>query len=310
MRMVAFALTQDKEITATASQSRAQTSSCDIQLTETQKEYAWEMETCNEFGVEMVTGPFNVNFEFCLDDGYTVYATTPLIHVVSHCLDIRFAEALLARGADINYRTRDKRTALTEAILNSDDEMIIFLINNGADVNMCSDKGTPLQVAIATNNCYIVNVLLEHGASPKGQPECTRSDELLNTAIDNGNKEIVSALVRAGIDVNDYTTIPPLVHAVERGLFEITKTLLEAGAEVNASIPSHRDEIPLHKRGKTALHIAIARKDYALAQLLLAHGANIHVHSEFGKNACGEVKAMRSKHDRKLFTELLKCAAR
>lgn len=90
----------------------------------------------------------------------------------------------LRDGADVNYTTDGFRTPLLLAIIGSKDNMIEFLIINGADLNMMGrDEDTiPICVALRDPHQPCVPLLLHHIAlsNAKGKPisrtieECIR----------------------------------------------------------------------------------------------------------------------------------------
>jgi len=70
--------------------------------------------------------------------------------------------------ADVNATMPESRgevTALRYAISNEDYEMVRYLVQNGADVNMANDAGwTPIMTAARTGNREIIGYLLDEGA--------------------------------------------------------------------------------------------------------------------------------------------------
>ncbi|KAK0417986.1 hypothetical protein QR680_013313 [Steinernema hermaphroditum] len=76
---------------------------------------------------------------------------------------------LLDHGADINALAKPKqdlKTALHYAVLSGSLDLVCFLIENGANVNMSRDydKASPLDLAVLTDNPHMVATLLEAGA--------------------------------------------------------------------------------------------------------------------------------------------------
>ena len=57
-------------------------------------------------------------------------------------------------------------TLLIWAVKNNNKELVQFLIENGAEVNLANDYGnTPLHFAFSNKNYEIVNILLKNNAS-------------------------------------------------------------------------------------------------------------------------------------------------
>ena len=73
---------------------------------------------------------------------------------------------MLLNGVDINQSSdATRRTPLISAILNSREEMVIHLINKGADVNSRIIYPTPLQLACEFGNLNIIKSLILYGAN-------------------------------------------------------------------------------------------------------------------------------------------------
>jgi ankyrin repeat protein len=70
---------------------------------------------------------------------------------------------LLDQGADVNARERGGRTALTEAAFSGNSSVIKELILRGADVNVISDAGTALDIAIQANHAPSSDLLKHYG---------------------------------------------------------------------------------------------------------------------------------------------------
>jgi len=142
--------------------------------------------------------------------------------------------------------------------------------------------------------------LLAKGADPnsvdlKGRPA-------LYWAIANGNLSAVSALIKAGADVNKSDLEmqwTPLMHATyhaarDADLLAVVGTLIEKGAAVNANPP-----------GYTALHVAVTNGDEktsgpALVDLLLRNGANPNAEAAPGENITGVTPLMDAAREGKI----------
>lgn len=75
---------------------------------------------------------------------------------------------LIDSGAvDINVANIDGLTALHQACIDDDIEMVSFLISKGADIDACDNEGwTPLHATASCGHVSIVEALLEAGADP------------------------------------------------------------------------------------------------------------------------------------------------
>ena len=71
---------------------------------------------------------------------------------------------LLDEGADVNLPGPDGNTALSEATFYGHQPIIKELLVRGADVNVVSINGTPLDVAVSRNNLAVIDLLKHYGA--------------------------------------------------------------------------------------------------------------------------------------------------
>ena len=85
--------------------------------------------------------------------------------------NLTFAEAILARGADLNPVMWEGETLLHVAIHWGRIASAEWLLEKGADPNTARDKNlwTPLHQAASRGNARIVSALLEHGAAGKAR---------------------------------------------------------------------------------------------------------------------------------------------
>jgi uncharacterized protein len=74
-------------------------------------------------------------------------------------------DALLKKGADVNWKDADGYTALSEAVLSHNAGMLQAVLDHGADVNLKFQKGwTALMIATHENQPDLVRTLLAAGA--------------------------------------------------------------------------------------------------------------------------------------------------
>lgn len=166
--------------------------------------------------------------------------------------DKEIVSLLLNESSNINF---DDGKLLTIAIKNNDKEMVTLLIEKGANVNLENGGITPLD---CTENEEMIALLRRHGAKTQEEIEeekraeevrkrlkaeesrkkyelQTMLNEDLLTAIQRGNFDMVKSLISQGADVN-YATMDgnsPLTFAVYSGDIEIIKFLLQKGADPN-----------------------------------------------------------------------------
>ncbi|PEQ47568.1 hypothetical protein COK00_10405 [Bacillus cereus] len=96
------------------------------------------------------------------EDGWT------LLHLAAYFGEKELASFLIESGADIHIRAKNenKNTPLQAAIANKQSELVAFLIEKGSHVNVIQSGGwTGLHEAALLGNEEIVMLLLENGAN-------------------------------------------------------------------------------------------------------------------------------------------------
>ena len=172
---------------------------------------------------------------------------TPLMEASSKN-DEKQVTWLIEHGADVNLQDEDGGTALHFACRSHTSlEILSCLIENGASINACTNcKVTPLMMAV--ENCHkdVVSFLIEHEANVDLQDE--DGDTALHFACnsDHASLEILSCLIENGASINACTDckITPLMMAVQNCHKYVVSYLIEHGANVDL-----QDE-----DGDTALH--------------------------------------------------------
>ena len=154
-----------------------------------------------------------------------------VFHAASLRGDLRVVKLLLRRGADVNVVNKAGRSAGELASENGQAEVAKFISKYKENAN-ARDKlrSTILDTA-------------EYGVDDDGKEE---AEDLLNTAAEEGDIDIVKSLLEREIDINarnanDETS---LYRAAGKGNVDIVRLLIERGAEVDS-----RDSLgwtPLH----------------------------------------------------------------
>ena len=130
---------------------------------------------------------------------------TPLIWA-AHQNDFDAVKALLAAGANVKAANRYEVTALTEAANNGDGEMMLALINAGANVNASIGEGeTPLMTASRTGATVGVKALLAKGVKVDAV-DTYRGQTALMWAVAENHADITKLLMDAGANVNARST--------------------------------------------------------------------------------------------------------
>jgi len=209
--------------------------------------------------------------------------------------NLKSVQAAAQRGADIRERSNKGKSALMFAASENHLEVVQWLIEQGADVNLADNYGTTALIVAATAGHHeVVKLLLEHGANPQARddsggaplvnavyfgraetvqllldtllqakpPKLDKRDgeELLMLGSGLGHANIVSLMVKSGINVNGrgLKRRTPLMAAAAFDRLEVAKVLLAQGAD-----PSARDE-----DGETALSVARDKGSDQVAALL------------------------------------------
>jgi hypothetical protein len=116
---------------------------------------------------------------------------------------------LIAKGANINIAKKDEiyeYDALSVAIENNHIQIVDFLIKNKADVNkIYNEEGlTPIGLSTKLNEMEVVEHLMKNGADVNGVQNIS----------------------------NNYKSVP-LIYAIENDNYNLTKLLIENGADIN-----------------------------------------------------------------------------
>jgi ankyrin repeat protein len=202
-------------------------------------------------------------------------------------------ELLLAKGADANFKDRDRCTPLHYAVRRGHKDVVELLIAHGADVNAKDIRGeTPLRKAERFGDKAMVELLRQHGGSYNGgihdaaskgdltkiktllkdNPKlvASKEDEHWNTplhyAVREGHRNVVELLLVNGADVSAKNKDGNMPLHYWGGHREVAELLLAHGAKVNAK--GQLGDTPLHRAAR------FANKD--MVELLLAHGADVN----------------------------------
>ncbi|GLJ12293.1 hypothetical protein SUGI_0188180 [Cryptomeria japonica] len=147
--------------------------------------------------------------------------------------DLYHLKNLIRAGEDPARADYDGRTALHLAASKGYEEITLFLIQAGADVNSIDKFGnTPLLEAVKGGHDRVASLLAENKASLILED----AGNFLCKVVASGNAEFLKRLLANGIDPNskDYNYRTPLHMAAAEGLHLLAKILLDSGASVFA----------------------------------------------------------------------------
>ncbi len=203
---------------------------------------------------------------------------------------------LLAAGADVNARNHEQKTPLLWAQEADQVDAMKLLLANKADVNAVDKEGfTALHRAVMQAHRDAVQLLLASGAGVNAKDAQQKTP--LHWAAQSGLKEITQLVLANHAEVNatDTQGLTPLQVAVHFEREEVAELLANKGATVdifsaaalgnvdrvtkllktNPKLATERD-----RDGSTALHWAAREGRKAVAEVLLAKGADVNVKGE------------------------------
>ena len=157
-------------------------------------------------------------------------------------------------------------------------DMCQMLLEHKADVCAHEDNGdTPLHFAASRGHLEVARMLLEHKADVNALNE--EGSTPLQDAFEGRKGDIVRLLLNHGADakVLDKSGNTLLHLAAMEGDLELTRILLEHVAEVTVVNSQNND-------GSTAFLLALEKKNFGVALLLLDHKLNVHIPNKHGNS--------------------------
>jgi ankyrin repeat protein len=213
----------------------------------------------------------------------------------------------LIEHVDPNGRDAQGRTPLLIAASQRDWKTAQRLIDAGALVDLADKNGfTPLMAAAVHGNLEMFHSLLAHFVDLHAEAPCRDGRDLLGTAIDGGNPEIVKAVTERLPPMPQWTTstqralnaalltenkdqirlllgkhaapptlqgknVPLLAYAIAESQTPLFSTLLTCGADPNTILPARCDKDFLARLPSSSLRSYVA-DDKSLTVLMLAAG--------------------------------------
>lgn len=187
--------------------------------------------------------------------------------------NLQKVQVAVEQGANIDYR-KSKQTPLLTAIQYCFEEIAIFLIDRGADVDLKGNE-YPLVAAVENSLDKVTKKLLEKGVDTDFRFD-KEADSVMTLAAKLENLSVLKMLHSAGGHINDKDNrgFSCLHIASEKGHFEMVKYLVEQGLKINARTND----------GETALHWAAYKGFNDIVHYLMDKGANPAIKSYDGES--------------------------
>jgi len=189
---------------------------------------------------------------------------------------VEIVRFLLEKGAEVNMN-RGGATALHMAALyGGKTELITLLLEKRADMNARTGEGaTPLNLAVTGKQKAVAELLLDKGAEINLENQ--NFTRLLDISASAGIRRIVDIALKREIDFSYRTEKGnTLLHsASEGGLVELAEWFLSKGLDIEAA----------NIYGQTPLHLAARGGHGAMVELFLRKGAKAEVMTKDGKTA-------------------------
>jgi ankyrin repeat protein len=181
---------------------------------------------------------------------------------------------LLEKGADVNLN-RGGATALhMAAIYGGKTEVISLLLEAGADINARTGNGdTPLNLAVMGKQKEIAELLLANGGEINLKNQ--NFTQLLYISASGGIKKIADLALEKEVDLFFKTRNGnTMLHAAsEGGLAEFALLLLQKGVDMEAA----------NVYGQTPLHLAAREGHFPIVELFSTKGAGFDAQTKNGK---------------------------
>ena len=211
---------------------------------------------------------------------------TPL-HVAATFNHVEVVKALLkSQLVDVNAPLSElQSTALHVAAIEGFNEIVMLLLANNADPNVCDHNGaTAIIHACENGHSEIVKLLLQANADPN-IAETTIGENALYVASAHGYASIVDLLLKSGADPNFTTSegATPLHAAADGNHIEVVKAILNSElVDVNVQDSELKS---------TALHLAAEEGFSEIVALLLASNTDPNICDRNGRTAIMDASA-------------------
>ncbi|KAL2784708.1 hypothetical protein BJX66DRAFT_343796 [Aspergillus keveii] len=151
---------------------------------------------------------------------------------------------LIRKGAQLNLLNSLLQAPIHHAASNGHEKVVRLLVEAGASVDDEAADDTPLRLAANVGHVGIVKSLLASGAAiDQIRDGDTSVQTALGCAVSRGNIELTKILLEAGADLEKGLYSPPYV-AAGKGNEELVRLLLSHGADPNRGSGHCKDETP------------------------------------------------------------------
>jgi ankyrin repeat protein len=208
------------------------------------------------------------------------------IHSAAKRGDVQAVRKLLAEGSDLTALNKDGKPVLWMAVRGGNIEVVKLLLDAGADPSLQDPLvGTPLHLASGTGQTDIVELLLDRGADINALSN--RSDDTpIWEAVRRRRVTVVRLLLDRGADPNhawadDGSTI--LHMAAGMGNREMVTILIRAGMNINACDNYGHTPLYVAASGFFVQKFGFKFKANDVMTLLVEHGADLYHRDKNGE---------------------------
>lgn len=210
-------------------------------------------------------------------DGTTALCHAAKLKSETDNTGLEMAQFLLDKGADPNLCSRDEGP-LHEAALHDNPKMLQLLLNNGADITYSLNGWSPLEMAIKYSSPLAVTSILNYVVKPD---DLIKRQGMLNGALlyaaGKGDRNVILQLLKAGADIDAKQTKDvgggtALLVAITNGEMQSARLLIRQGARLDV----------VDERGRTALEMAARKGFELLVRDLVGKGADMN--AKVGEN--------------------------
>jgi len=201
----------------------------------------------------------NCSVDYMLPDGYT------LMNSAVFRGDFELMLYLIEKGADINKLSKYNTSNLYHSInVDEHNKMSLYLIEHGAKFDL--DQVNIAEAITTHKNAILLKMMMAEVPNMNFLIK-KRTTPLLN-AIIRGDQELIDMLVEyVDIDFHNENKVPLLVQSISAGNFELTKKFLQMEANPN--------QYRTQKKIRTyPIFSAITKGDVEILRMLVEKGAN------------------------------------